>query len=52
LAKRLENSDQWESAYKNFHEVAQRAIQEMSFSQDATRKQYLKEFADRAITDA
>jgi hypothetical protein len=26
LAKRLENQDSWEPAYKNFHEVAQRAI--------------------------
>ena len=52
LAKRLENEDKWEPAYKNFHDVAQRAIQEMNFTTDAARKQYLKDFADRAITDA
>ena len=29
LAKRLENEDSWESAYKNYREVAQKALQQM-----------------------
>lgn len=52
LAKRLENEDSWESAYKNYHEVAQKALQQMATSTDPSRKQYLKEFADKSITDA
>jgi hypothetical protein len=30
LAKKLENEDSWESSYKNFHEVAQKALLEIS----------------------
>jgi hypothetical protein len=52
LAKRLENEDSWESAYKNYREVAQKALQQMRASTDPSRKQYLKELTDRSITDA
>jgi hypothetical protein len=38
LAKRLENEDSWESAYKNYHEVAQKALQQMGMSVDPSRK--------------
>ena len=48
----MENEDSWESAYKNYHEAAQKALQEMSVSSDPDRKKYLKEFANRSITDA
>ena len=52
LAKQLEAKDQWEPAYKNFHDVASKALTQMANEKDPVRKKQLQEIANSAITDA
>lgn len=52
IAQQHEQQSNWEPAYKNFHEVARKALALMANCQDAARKEQLRQIADNAITQA
>ena len=37
LAEQLEKKEQWEPAYKNYHDVASKALQQIANTTDANR---------------
>ena len=42
IAQQHEQQSNWEPAYKNFHEVARKALAQMANCHDANRKEKLK----------
>ena len=52
LAQQFEQNNNWELAYRNYHELAKRCMSLMANCTDATRKQALRQMADTAVTQA
>ena len=52
IAENLETKDKWEPAYRNYHAVANKAMEQIANEQNAQRKTYLKGIAEKAIMQA
>lgn len=45
-------NSKWELAYRNFHDVAKKALEQMANCQDPAKKEQLKQLAETAISQA
>ena len=52
MASQYEMNSKWELAYRNFHDVAKKALEQMANCQDPARKEQLRQLADTAISQA
>ena len=52
IANQYEMNSKWELAYRNFHDVAKKALEQMANCTDAARREQLKQMADTAISQA
>ena len=52
IANQYEMNSKWELAYRNFHDVAKKALEQMSNCQDPAKREQLKQLADTAISQA
>ena len=52
IASQYEMNSKWELAYRNFHDVAKKALEQMANCQDPARKEQLRQLADTAISQA
>ena len=52
IASQYEMNSKWELAYRNFHDVAKKALEQMANCQDPAKKEQLKQLAETAISQA
>ena len=52
MANNYEMNSKWELAYRNYHDVAKKALEQMANSQDPAKRESLKQMADTAISQA
>ena len=52
IARTHEQNNKWEEAYRNYHDLARKALQQFANTTDPARKEHLKQLADNAITQA
>ena len=52
IASQYEMNSKWELAYRNFHDVAKKALEQMANCQDPAKKEQLRQMADTAISQA
>lgn len=52
IAGQYEMNSKWELAYRNFHDVAKKALEQMANCQDPAKKEQLRQLADTAISQA
>ena len=52
IAQAHEANSKYELAYRNYHDVAKKALEQMANCQDAAKRESLKQLADTAIMQA